>query len=166
MYGIYIIAIAFAVGATICGIPTLILWALLKKYRKERDRIPFYERRYDAEAEKDHEKYAKKAGTTYRWALAFLIVFAVCAFLAVSFAGGGAITLKGAEREYEQFLATQDVFEQVYVAENEFENIKLTETIIEMNHWMVRAKACKKTYGCFSQYYFLNVEDLEPIGKR
>lgn len=166
MYGIYIIAIAFAGVATLFGIPALILWALLKKYREERDRITFYEMRYDADAKKGYETYAKKAGTTYRWALVFLVVFVVCAFLAISFAGGGAITLKGAEREYEQFLATQDVFEQVYVAENEFENIKLTETIIAMNRWMVRAKAGKKTYGCFSQYYFLNVEDLEPTGKR
>ena len=93
-------------------------------------------------------------------------VFVVSISLALTFAVCGVATLKVAEEEYEQFLATQDVFEQVYVAENELENIKLTETIIEMNHWLVEAKASKKTYGCFSRYYYLNVEDLEPIGKR
>ena len=167
MYGIYIIATAFAVGAIICGSIALILWALLKKYDKELDSvIKIYLRSFDAKSAKDREKCAKKTANTSDSATAFLVSFLVCIFIALIFAVSGAIALKGAEREYEQFLATQDVFEQVYDAENELENIKLTETIIEMNHWLVEAKAGKKTYGYFSRYYFLNVEDLEPIGKR
>lgn len=168
MYGIYIIAIAFAGAATIFGIPTLILWALSNKYEKEYERADalFMEHNYDLKYAKERNKYAKKAETTSDRTKAFLFVFVVCILFAITFAACGAVAIKGAEADYEQFLATQDVFEQVYVAENELENIKLTEKIIEMNQWLVEAKASKKTYGCFSRYYYLNVEDLEPIGKR
>jgi hypothetical protein len=76
------------------------------------------------------------------------------------------MSLKGAEREYAEFVATQEVFEQVYEAENELENIKLTEDLITMNQWLVQAKASKQTYGIFSRYYDLDVENLQPIGKR
>lgn len=168
MYGIYIIAIAFAGTATIFGILALILWALSNKYEKkyERANAIYWEHNYDPKYAEDRNKYAKKETTNHDGAKVSLFVFVVCITLAITFAVCGAIASKAAEAEYEQFLVTQDVFEQVYVAENELENIKLTETIIEMNHWLVEAKASKKTYGCFSRYYFLNVEDLEPIGKR
>ena len=168
MYGIYIIAIAFAGAATIFGIVMVVLAALSNKYDKEYERADalFMEHNYDLKYAKERNKYAKKAETTSDRTKAFLFVFVVCILFAITFAACGAVVIKGAEADYEQFLATQDVFEQVYVAENELENIKLTETIIEMNHWLVEAKASKKTYGCLSRYYYLNVEDLEPIGKR
>ena len=168
MYGIYIIAIAFAGAATIFGIVTVILAALSNKYDKEFERAHaiYREHCYDSKYREERNKYAEKAETTSGRTKAFSFVFVVSISLALTFAACGAVAVKSAEKGYEQFLATQDVFEQVYVAENELENIKLTETIIEMNQWLVKAKASKKTYGCFSRYYFLNVEDLEPIGKR
>ena len=168
MYGIYIIAIAFAGAATIFGIVMVILAVLSNKYEKKYERADaiYREHNYDPKYAEDRYKYAKKETTNHDGANVSLFVFVVCIALAITFAACGAIVVKSAEEEYEQFLATQDVFEQVYVAENELENIKLTETIIEMNHWLVEAKASKKTYGCLSRYYYLNVEDLEPIGKR
>lgn len=167
MYGIYIIATAFAGVATIIGIIALTLWALSKKYGKKYERAyVIYRKQYDAKSEGDCAKYEEKEETFSGGAVVLMVAFLVCLSLALVFAVGSAIALKNAEAEYEQFLATQDVFEQVYVADNELENIKLTETIIEMNHWLVQAKANKKAYGWFSKYYFLNVEDLEPIGKR
>lgn len=168
MCGIYIIAIAFAGAATIFGIVMVVLAALSNKYDKEYERADaiWMEHDYGSKYAKERNKYAEKAGTTSGRAKAFLFVFVACISFAITFAACGAIVVKSAEEEYEQFLVTQDVFEQVYVAENELENIKLTETIIEMNQWLVEAKASKKTYGRFSRYYYLNVEDLEPIGKR
>lgn len=168
MYGIYIIAIAFAGAATIFGIVMVVLAALSNKYEKKYERADaiYREHNYDPKYAEDRNKYAKKETTNHDGAKVSLFVFVVCIALAITFAACGAIALKAAEAEYEQFLVTQDVFEQVYVAENELENIKLTETVIEMNHWLVEAKASKKTYGCLSRYYYLNVEDLEPIGKR
>ena len=168
MYGIYIIAIAFAGAATIFGILALILWALSNKYEKKYERADAIYKAFDYAPKyaEDRNKYAKKETTNHDGAKVSLFVFVVCILFAITFAACGAVVIKGAEADYEQFLATQDVFEQVYVAENELENIKLTETIIEMNQWLVKAKASKKTYGCFSRYYYLNVEDLEPIGKR
>ena len=138
MYGIYIIAIALAGIGVFFGTIALTWWALAKRSETITD---------------DGAK-------------AVLSLCGIFILFAITFGAGGFAVVKDAEKDYEQFLATQDVFEQVYVAENELENIKLTETILEMNGWLVNAKANKKTYGWFSRYYYLNVEDLEPIGKR
>lgn len=43
------------------------------------------------------------------------------------------------------------------------ENIGLTNSVIEYNMWLAKAKAGVKAYGAWSLYYGLGVEDMEYI---
>lgn len=43
------------------------------------------------------------------------------------------------------------------------ENIAITQTVIEQNMWLAKAKASLETFGIWSSYYGSGVEDLEPI---
>lgn len=108
-------------------------------------------------------KHDKHSEDGYSWAHGIGIALMI---LAVCMAIGAAVGLKSATYEYEKFVNTQQVFEQVYKEENELENIKLTEEILEMNQWLIEAKASKSTYGCFSTYYYVDLDELEPIGGR
>lgn len=172
MYGIYIIAIVLAGLTVVFGIATLIEYVLKKHYRVK---FAEAEEKYMAFSWADPEK--KTLGKEYesyrhKWSKAedavnpLFATFITLAVITVIFAFSGGMSLKSAEREYAEFVATQEVFEQVYEAENELENIKLTEDLIVMNQWLVQAKAGKQTYGIFSRYYNLDVENLQPIGKR
>ena len=43
------------------------------------------------------------------------------------------------------------------------ENMGLTNSVIEYNMWLAKAKANAKAYGAWSLYYGLGVEDMEYI---
>lgn len=172
MYGIYIIAIVLAGLAVTFGIASLIEYVLTKRYKVKFDEATekyMAFRWADTEKktlEKEYKLYSNKFYKTDASVKPLFVTFVTLAIITVLFAFGGGMSLKGAEREYAEFVATQEVFEQVYEAENELENIKLTEDLITMNQWLVQAKASKQTYGIFSRYYDLDVENLQPIGKR
>lgn len=172
MFGFYIIAIALAGLAVTFGIATLIEYVLKKHYEVKFDEA---EKKYmafswaDPEKKtlgKEYELYRYKLNKTGEDVKPLFAIFVTLAIITVFFAFGSGMSLKSAERKYAEFVATQEVFEQVYEAENELENIKLTEDLIEMNQWLIQAKASKQTYGIFSRYYDLDVENLQPIGKR
>lgn len=163
MYGLFIIAIASVAMAVLFGLIGLVLWGLLIKARSKRDEA--YENRYEDNYESYH-KYNKKTEilencTDVCWGMVICFVM-----VALALSIGGAIVLRNAEYEYETFLATQDVFDQVYKEENQFENIMLTQEMLDRNEWLVKAKAAKKTYGRFSRYYYLDLDALKPIGTR
>ena len=186
MYGIYIVAIAFAGVAFILGLATLIIWAVgkrnialtenSKKIEELARRITdmeikhgemcMFSNKYKQLCEEYKSLTEKCPSTKERSAKATLFIAIAWGAVSIIIALCGAIDVKIAELGYEKFVAKQEVFEQVYEADNELENIKLTEDLVEMNEWLVNAKANKQVYGCFSKYYNLPIEELEPIGKR
>ena len=160
MYGAYIIAIASGAAAVLFGLIGLILCFFWHKAEKKREEL--YVNGFSSE----YQKYDNKADALDTWTgviWGFAIFFIAVAIIAPI---AGAITLRNAEYEYETFLVTQDVFDQVYKEENQFENIMLTQEMLDRNEWLVKAKASKKTYGCFSKYYYLDLDALKPIGTR
>lgn len=163
MYGLFIIAIASAATAALFGLIGLVLWGLEVKARSKRDEA--YKNRYEDNYESYH-KYDKKSEILDTYAAVFLGIAIFFATVAIVLSIGGAIALRNAEYEYETFLVTQDVFDQVYKEENQFENIMLTQEMLDRNEWLVKAKAAKKTYGRFSRYYYLDLDALKPIGTR
>lgn len=65
---------------------------------------------------------------------------------------------------YNEFIETQIMVEEVYNADfNQYENLGLNNKIIEMNEWLVNAKASKKQWGNWSYYCVVDVENLDYI---
>lgn len=68
-----------------------------------------------------------------------------------------------AKREYREFVETKVIIEQVVESGDIYDNIGLSQSVIEANRWLAKAKAKKKSYGCFSKYYKLDLDNIEPI---
>jgi len=66
-----------------------------------------------------------------------------------------------ANREYLEF----ENLRQVVLAQNgtNFENFQLTQKIIDVNNWLVKAKASNMQWGNWSMYYQINFDEVEPI---
>ena len=69
----------------------------------------------------------------------------------------------GAKREIVEFEYKKEYVETAVENGEEFENISITQTVIESNEWLAKAKAELDIFGCFSQYYKLGLENIEPI---
>lgn len=67
------------------------------------------------------------------------------------------------EREYKIFENKREIVEQAYLSGTAFDNISITATIIEANTWLAEVKADKEMFGIWSNYYYLDLEDIDPI---
>lgn len=61
------------------------------------------------------------------------------------------------------FEETKTMMVEVTNNAETLENIGLTNSVIEYNAWLAKAKAGVKNYGAWSIYYGLGVEDMEYI---
>lgn len=68
-----------------------------------------------------------------------------------------------AKKEYTTYISTQEMVEEIYNENSTLENAGLTNKIIELNNWLTRARASKETYGNWSMYYNLNLNELDYI---
>lgn len=81
--------------------------------------------------------------------------------LVLAFAIGNPIVAKN---EYNEFLETKALVEQVYQGNYEqYENAGLNVKIIEVNQWLAKAKSQKKQWGNWSMYCNVDVENLDYI---
>lgn len=69
----------------------------------------------------------------------------------------------GAKKEIVEFEYKKEYVEEAVENGNELENISITQTIIESNDWLTKAKADLDIFGCFSKYYNSGLENIEPI---
>lgn len=89
-----------------------------------------------------------------------ICIFGVCTLI---FCLVAIINPLGAKREYEVFIEQRAIIEEVIDDTDDIANAGINNVIIETNKWLAEAKASKKTYGIFSRYYGLSIEDIEPI---
>lgn len=68
-----------------------------------------------------------------------------------------------AKQEYIEFVNTKEMVELVYEDDGSIENAGLTSKIIEVNNWLAKARASKETYGDWSMYYYLDLNELDYI---
>jgi hypothetical protein len=61
------------------------------------------------------------------------------------------------------FEETKSMFISSVANADDFENIGVTNAIIEQNKWLVHAKTSVRKYGIWSLYYSLGVEEMEYI---
>jgi hypothetical protein len=96
-----------------------------------------------------------------RIAFSSLTIFCVSALLSCSIATP--VSLVNARIEYEEFLLTKEIVQEAYENGTELDNISITQTIIEKNEWLTKVKVNKKTKGIWSVYYYIDVDNIEPI---
>lgn len=70
------------------------------------------------------------------------------------------------KQEYLEFQIQKEQVELVIESGNDYANLAISQTIIELNTWLAEAKANKQTYGCFSNYYYIDLDNIEPIVNR
>ena len=92
--------------------------------------------------------------------LSLFVVF-LCAVIFCSFAGGYGIYC--ANEQLLKFEQTQKLVEIHYQNGIDLNNQELSERVIEQNEWLMTAKREKKKLGVFSQYYYIDLESIEPI---
>lgn len=63
-----------------------------------------------------------------------------------------------AKKEYVKFVGMKEMLEN-----STFDNFSTDYAILELNEWLATARADKEAKGCFSKYYYLDLEALEPI---
>ena len=68
-----------------------------------------------------------------------------------------------AKREVEYFKYQSEYVATAIENGSDLENIAITQTIIEQNEWLAKAKSGLATWGTWSMYYGSGVEELEPI---
>lgn len=86
----------------------------------------------------------------------FIIPFIICLVLAIS-------NPMQAKRKYRTFCYQREMIEEIIESGEDLDNVSISQTIIEANEWLAKAKASKEMYGCFSSYYKIDIENIKPI---
>lgn len=90
-----------------------------------------------------------------------------CSAIALVFAifiGGCAVAIRHEMiQEVATYEETRLMVTQSVENGSDMENIGITQTIIEQNHWLAEAKSSLKLYGMWSMYYDLGIENMDYI---
>lgn len=109
---------------------------------------------------KNYHEYKLTAGEIIGMSLAMLgcLLGVICLLLSI------ALPIS-AKEEYAKFVEAKTLSEQLVNNTSEYTDAGLTGKLLdcEPNEWLRGAKASKYTYGIFSSYYWLDVEDLDYI---
>lgn len=94
----------------------------------------------------------------------WLMPVSICLLVlaALFFIGFGGMRI-GEKHNCHIFEETKTMMVEVTNNAETLENIGLTNSVIEYNAWLAKAKAGVKNYGAWSIYYGLGVEDMEYI---
>ena len=74
------------------------------------------------------------------------------------------VPLKG-KKEYIKYLQDYQMIKEVIAEGTDYENFAINQTIIEYNSWLSNARADKETYGCWSEYVYVDLDKLNYINK-
>lgn len=99
----------------------------------------------------------------YTLELSGVIIIALAITLIITFISLSICFPKMARQEYQTFINTQELVEEIYNEDSTLENAGLTNIIIDLNKWLAEAKASKEIYGNWSMYYALDLDNLEYI---
>ena len=69
-----------------------------------------------------------------------------------------------ARREYAEYVEIKAYIEESYKGNSDFiTDYGISSKVIEANQWLAKAKASKKSFGCWSKYYRLDLSKVEFI---
>lgn len=77
------------------------------------------------------------------------------------FAGG--YSIYSSKEQLLKFEETRNLVEIYYEDGIDLDSEELTREIVEQNQWLITAKIEKKAFGVFSQYYYIDLESIDPI---
>lgn len=174
MYGLWYIFIGVLSIAIVMAIVDIVMVIMarvsdkkLKIVRKELSAFPPLcynlvdeDSKKRAKWDKLYERYFAIScydGFTLRMIYIIAAVISICILLFAIF-----VPL-GAKNEVNTYKQSYAMVERVIERGEGYENVGITQTIIDYNMWLSKAKADKKTYGCFSQYYYENLDSLDYI---
>ena len=92
-----------------------------------------------------------------------LIIMTLFGGLSIFFLAWSIGTPISVKREYKIFENKREIVEQAYLSGTALDNISITATIIEANTWLAEVKADKEMFGIWSNYYYLDLENIDPI---
>lgn len=67
------------------------------------------------------------------------------------------------KHELIQFEETKAIVEQAYENGTGFDNVAITQMVIEKNQWIADVKASLRKYGKWSIYWGFDIDSVEPI---
>lgn len=88
------------------------------------------------------------------------ILFGLCAIILGSVSLGNDINAK---REQQEWQEKRIMIELVVENGGEYDNVGISNTIIEYNNWLAEVKVSKDRYGIFSSYYAIDISDMEYL---
>lgn len=136
---------------------------LEKAYKIEKHKTRWDdEEKYKQCAELEN-KYNTKADRCKFLAYTFVVITGILIFALIASLILSTINPVCAKREVSEYKYNKEYVEQTILNGEKLENISITQIIIEKNQWLAKAKSSAELYGCFSSYYGLGVEELEPI---
>lgn len=97
----------------------------------------------------------------WEWGWATLIICGIvslCIFLPLCI-----FEPKKAHEKVIKYKYDYEMVQEVVLNGKDLENIKITETILNYNNWLSKAKADKETWGNWSVYYKEDLDSLKPI---
>ena len=139
MYGGWILAIAF-------GCATVVLFALGMIFFHLDKTIYVYS--------------SYRIGIAYKVFITLSMFFLMLLIIVCITCG---VTIITSKEELQLFEETKDMVEDIYENGSDLDNIGITQTIIEKNQWLARVRVSKEIYGVFSQYYYIDADNIEPI---
>lgn len=173
MYNAWWIAVGASIGIGITIIIPVV-FAILKKIFESKKDLHYSEWckvRYDYSDKSRDEKYDAyllwqskydKVDVSMLCDYVVMGIFGCILFLTLLIGG---INVACTKDEYNQFVETQVMVEQIYNGDGytEYENAGINNKIIEMNQWLVKAKTSKKQWGNWSVYCMFDIDSLDYI---
>ena len=172
MYNVWYLVIAFASITIIGSILLFCYFRTAKKIEEDYKKAErtFFNTGYEdnnlkqktrEEYNKKRQKYEQYGESCYNTVLYSIISLAVVGLIVtLCFSIFAPLCAK---QEYNQYIETYTMVEYVYDEKQDFENIKLTQTILELNTWLTNARADVKAYGNWSKYSVLDLDNLKYI---
>ena len=93
----------------------------------------------------------------------FIPIGVVCLVAAIIFFTVSICVPIEARQEANYWLEFSTMAEDIIENGNEYQTIGIADKIIEYNSWLAEARASQATHGCFSQYYNIDLSNLEYI---
>lgn len=159
MYGVWYIVIASAVIALALVLLAVVSDKKSTKWNKIYSKIPF-------EA-KDHLRRAIFKIDFYEYlryvCIAIIIAAAIVCILGMLFA---IINPISANIEYKTFIENAKNIEYVYDSGSNYDNIAISNKVIELNTWLAQARADVELFGCMSMYYTVDLDSIDYIRLR
>lgn len=90
------------------------------------------------------------------------VIFGIAWLISLILAISGPIMAK---QELQEYSNNKKIVENAIKSGDSYNNVAITQKIIEANSWYAKAKSYKDTYGNWSMYYEIDFDKVEIIGK-